>query len=356
MTKHIFFTGFPGFIGKRLIEKLLQQWPITMTHLLVTESMLPLAERTLAEIIEVVPGAEGKLAIIVGDISKPSLGLEPDLYRRLTDAVTDIFHLAAIYHLDTPQSIAQAVNVTGTKNVLALARAGEKSPRLHYFSTCYVSGTYQGIFCESDLDKGQQFKNFYEATKFQAEKEVRLAAVEVPVTIYRPSIVVGDSRTGVTDKFDGPYGILQLMKRGLHIFRPGRGTASINIVPIDFIIDATVYISGQAASVGKTFALCDPAPLTLAEFLNLTAEKYPAWQWFINVPPMLFSLLLAIPGVASWLGVQKNSIAYSNHQVGYDCRNTIDILHNTGIACSPFSSYVDVFVDYFKKASQIGKG
>ena len=351
MSKNIFLTGFPGFIGKQLIPKLLQQWPLATVHLVVMAAMRPLAEKTLAEIITAMPEAEGKLTIHVGDISKPELGLDADCYQRLAAEVTDIFHLAAIYHLDTPQEVAEAVNVSGTKNILALALAGKKKPRLHYFSTCYVSGTYQGTFYEDDLDNGQEFKNFYESTKFQAEKQVRQALATVPATIYRPSIVVGDSHSGVTDKFDGPYGLLYLMQKGLHIFRPGKGKVTINIVPIDFIVDATVYISSLDASIGKTFALADPAPLTFSEILRLSAEKYPASQWCIAVPPALFSLLLAIPGVAAWLKLQKNSIAYSNHHVNYDCRNTIAILTNSGIACPPFASYVDAFVDYFKKAN-----
>ncbi|HSP35304.1 MAG TPA: SDR family oxidoreductase, partial [Thermoanaerobaculia bacterium] len=187
----IFLTGFPGFLGSELLPRLLRREPGLRARLLVQPKFAPLARERAASL-------GNRVEIVEGDITK-----------RLTvsaDDVVEIWHLAAIYDLGVQREFAMRVNVDGTRNVLEFAQRCASLRRFHYFSTCYVSGRYDGTFRETDLERGQTFNNYYEETKYLAEVDVqsRMRA-GLPATIYRPSIVVGDSATGATQKYDGPY-------------------------------------------------------------------------------------------------------------------------------------------------------
>ena len=317
----VFFTGFPGFIGKRLVEKILEK--SQKIYLLVFPSMKNMARKSIED-IELKTGIKNRIVLVEGDITQENLGLPTNMLDELKSCVTDIFHLAAIYNLDVPKKISQSINIDGTRNTLEFSKNIKSLKKFNYYSTCYVSGLYKGTFYENDLDKGQKFKNFYEYTKFEAEKLAREYMKEMPLTIFRPGIVVGDSKTGETDKYDGPYISFKLFKKGLHIFRPGNGDVAINLVPIDFIIDSTMFLAYLESSIGKTFALCDPNPIQFKEFLNLTADIYPAKKFFITIPPVALKMSLSLPGISSWLEIQKNSIDYANHHVIYDCTQTCE--------------------------------
>src|SRR3712207_6528728 len=183
-----------------------------------------------------------RVEILEGDIAERGLGLSTEQLERLQAETTIAYHLAAIYNLAVPLETAQRVNVEGTGNVVEFCAACENLERFNYVSTAYVAGARQGVVYEHELVYGQDFKNHYESTKFQAEVWVRDAMDRVPTTIYRPAIVVGDSKTGETQKFDGPYYILrtisQFMKMGGRIAQFGESDAPFNVVPVDFVVDA----------------------------------------------------------------------------------------------------------------------
>ena len=162
------------------------------------------------------------MELAVGDITKPDLGL--DSVSRLKEQTSEVFHLAAVYDLSVPRDVGMRVNVTGTRNVLDFAESARRLRRLHYVSTCYVSGRYAGIFSEADLEKGQSFNNYYEETKYLAEVEVQgRMRGGLSATVYRPAVVVGDSRTGATQKYDGPYYVIRwLLKQ-----------PSVAVLPVD---------------------------------------------------------------------------------------------------------------------------
>ena len=177
-----------------------------------------------------------------------------------------------------PLEVAQRVNVDGTGNVLDLCRAAENLERLAYVSTAYVAGKRTGVVYEHELVMGQDFKNHYESTKFQAEVWVRELLDAVPTTILRPAIVVGDSRTGETEKFDGPYYILRALSRAERLGRAmpqfGRSAAAFNVVPVDYVVAAMVAAAGDEAAVGQTLHLVDPDPLTAASLVALLSQLY----------------------------------------------------------------------------------
>jgi thioester reductase-like protein len=340
-------TGFPGFIGRRLIAALLEADPGAHVTALVEPRMLDPA-RTVAESI----GAE-RIELLTGDITDRRLGLEPADYERIAAETRRVFHLAAIYDLAVPLEIAQRVNVDGTGNVLDLCRAAERLDRLAYVSTAYVAGRRTGVVYEHELVMGQAFKNHYESTKFQAEVWVRELLDVVPTTILRPAIVVGDSRTGETEKFDGPYYILRALERAHRLGRPmpqfGRSSAAFNVVPVDYVVAAMIAAAGDPATLGETLHLVDPDPLSAHDLVELLSGLYTGAGTRGRVPAGLVERSLRIRRVReAFEGIPAESIAYLNHPVVYDARRTVDLLAPHGLVPPRFSEYAQAMVDFFR--------
>ncbi|MDQ3768803.1 MAG: SDR family oxidoreductase [Actinomycetota bacterium] len=340
-------TGFPGFIGTRLVARLLADDPDLRVAALVEERMAPRAR-------EVAVGLEqpDRLEVLTGDITAPRLGLTPADHDRLAAQATQVHHLAAVYDLSVPPALAERVNVEGTRNVVAFAAAAPNLERHHYVSTAYVAGRRHGVVRESELEHGAGFKNHYESTKHEAERVVRASMDAVPTTIYRPAIVVGDSRTGVTQKFDGPYYMLRMLDvlRRLHQPVPqiGRGDAHFNVVPIDFVIDAIAAgVSSQAAR-GETLHLTDPEPLTSQALIELLASRFGSPLPSYRVPPALLEASLRLrPVRATFVGVPPESIGYLNHSVRFDTERAQAVLEPAGVRCPRFHEYVDIMVGFF---------
>jgi thioester reductase-like protein len=268
--------------------------------------------------------------------------------------MTSAFHLAAIYNLAVPLELAQRVNVDGTGNVLELCAEADKLERLNYVSTAYVAGVRKGVVYEHELALGQAFKNHYESTKFQAEVWVREAMDDVPTTIYRPAIVVGDSRTGETQKFDGPYYMLRVVafaeSRGMPIPQFGRSAAPFNVVPVDFVVDALVAGSLSANAVGETLHLVDPEPVTASELLTLLAKEYAGREPSYRLPSALVEASLRFEFVRNlFAGAPSESIRYLNHPVRFDTRRAGDLLAAQGLRCPRFDEYVGAMVGFFRE-------
>jgi len=228
--------------------------------------------------------------------------------------------------------------------------------RLLCVSTCYVSGDRTGRVLESELDKGQDFKNHYEATKFWAECEVQRRWDRIPTVIFRPAIVVGDSRTGETVKGDGPYYLIQLLlrlPRWVPMVYIGASDARINLVPVDFVVDAMAAIAQREDAAGHVFQLADPEPMAARELIDLVLKRMrraPAW---LTVPRPLFDGLLEVPGVRWFLEIPDEAFDYFNHRVEYDCSNTLRFLEGTGISCPHVSTYVDKLIAYAREHPEI---
>jgi thioester reductase-like protein len=342
-----FLTGFPGFIGRRLVARLLEEDAELRVVALVEPRMADAARTAAAEI-----GGE-RIEILAGDIAERRLSLADSDWERLTAEVTSAFHLAAIYNLAVPLELAQRVNVDGTGNVLELCAACERLERLNYVSTAYVAGVRKGVVYEHELALGQAFKNHYESTKFQAEVWVRDVLDDVPTTIYRPAIVVGDSRTGETQKFDGPYYMLRVISfcesRGMAILQFGRAAAPFNVVPVDFVVDALVAGSRSPEAVGETLHLVDPEPVTASELLTTLAREYAGREPAYRLPPWLVETSLRFETVRGmFAGAPRESIRYLNHPVRFDTRRASDLLAGQGLRCPRFEEYVAPMVRFFR--------
>jgi len=343
----VFFTGFPGFIGKRLVSRLLRDDAELRVATLVEERMADDA-RNCAEQFD----ASDRIEVIVGDIGERRLGLDDAAYDRLVGETTQAYHLAAIYNLAVPFELAQRVNVDGTGNVLDLCARAANLERLNYVSTAYVAGMRTGVVYEHELIMGQEHKNHYESTKFQAEVWVREWMDKVPTTIYRPAIVVGDSQTGETQKFDGPYYILRTFQRmgRAPLAQFGRSEASFNVVPVDFIVDAMTAAAKDPEAVGETLHLVDPDPVTAAELFRALAREYTEREPKVRVPPKMVQNSLRFSAVSkAFHGAPPESIEYLNHPVTFDTRRAEALLERSGVRCPRFDEYVGNMVQFFRE-------
>jgi len=340
-------TGFPGFIGRRLARRLLDQDSDATVVALVEPQMIDSGRVAAAEI-----DAE-RLEVLSGDITDRRLGLSDAEYERLCTEVRRVYHLAAIYNLAVPIELAQRVNVDGTGNVIELCLAARQLERLAYVSTAYVAGWRTGVVYEHELAMGQDFKNHYESTKFQAEVWVREAMDRVPTTIVRPAIVVGDSKTGETQKFDGPYYLLRAISEAARARRSipqfGRLEANFNVVPVDYVVDAIAAVAADPEAEAQTLHLVDPEPLTSRQMVSLLSQRYAGREPQGRIPPGLVTASLRIGLVRERFGgTPPESIAYLNHPVRFDTRRAMNLLAGHGLAPPRFPDYVDAMVGYFK--------
>jgi len=339
----IFFTGFPGFLGTELLPRLLARSPDDYALCLVQPKFRALAEQRVGTLAH-------RIKLVDGDITQPLAHID-------AGDVREIFHLAAIYDLRVKRDVGIRVNVHGTKHVLDLAARAPRLARVHYVSTCYVSGRHPGVFREDDLEKGQTFNNFYEETKYFAEIEVReRMRGGMPVTIYRPSVVVGDSATGATQKFDGPYFVIQWLMRQPRIAvlpvvgRPKR--YHFNCVPRDFIVNAIEQLSALPQSIGKTYALADPDPLTVDETIDAIAEA--TGRAIVRIPltmGMAKGALDYVPGMYRLMRIPSPAVNYFVHPTLYDTTNTRTDL---GIAPPPLRDYLAQLIAFAGAHPEVG--
>jgi thioester reductase-like protein len=353
----LLMTGFPGFLGSALLPKLLARRDGVRAVCLVQDRHLGTARRRVAELERDHPHLHERVELVVGDITVPGLGLDDAVVP--PSEVSEVWHLAAVYDLTVPAAVAHRVNVDGTDHVLDHCRRLPALERLHYVSTCYVSGEYAGEFGEDDLDVGQKFRNHYESTKFEAEVLVRKAMADgLPATIYRPGIVVGDSTTGETQKYDGPYFVAAFLRRQLKV-AVVPAVAPVDevhacVVPRDFVIDAMDRLSASEASLGRTYALTDPAPPTAREVAETFAARLGKRVVWVPLPLRpLRALVGSVPGMERILGLPAESLDYFASPTMYGTTNTTTDLAGTGLTCPRFGDYADRLLDFMLKHPEI---
>ncbi|HEU4795353.1 MAG TPA: SDR family oxidoreductase, partial [Pyrinomonadaceae bacterium] len=238
-----FITGFPGFIADRLLERLARKQ--CRFILLVQPAWLDRARHEVARIAQLTGRWPEDFQIVEGDITQPRLGLNPPDFELTQQQTTRIFHLAALYDLAVAREPAMRVNVGGTRNVVEFARSLPSLRHFHHVSTCYVAGKREGAILEKELRHEAGYRNFYEESKNLAELEVDSVKDELPVTIHRPSVVCGDSQTGETVKYDGVYYLILYLLRwpALSSINIGNYEVSLNLVPVDFVVDAMAALA-----------------------------------------------------------------------------------------------------------------
>ncbi len=360
MANTILLTGFPGFLGTALLPRILKREKKAVKAIcLVQPKVRMLAEKRLAALIKRHPDLKGRVELVPGDISLlAGRGLKQA--KSHAGDIREIYHFAAVYDLSVDRLFALRVNVDGTANMLELAEACPRLKRFHYVSTCYVSGRYAGPFYEKDLDMGQRFDNAYEETKFLAEVDVqdRIKA-GLPATIYRPAIVVGDSQSGWTQKYDGPYYVMQwLMRHPTSLaFMPVIGDPErtrVNVVPSDYILDAMEYLSGREDSVGETYQLSDPNALTVDELLKVLAHE--TGKTVVRIPLPYHVAKAAINycrPVDRLLRIPASTIDYFIKPTHFVNEKTAAILKEGGIECPPFDTYARNLAEFMRRHPRV---
>lgn len=337
----MFLTGFPGFIAERLVKRLAK--PDTQFFLLVQTQFIEKATRDIDRISDETRTPLENFAIIEGDITHENLGISAEDLETVRAETTDIYHLAAIYDLGVKKEPAFLVNVEGTKNVNEFAKSVTNLRRYNYISTCYVAGKRIGEIGENELAHDAGFRNFYEETKYLAELEVENLKADLPITIFRPSVVVGDSITGETAKYDGIYYVIFYLKKFpslLRLVNVGNKDVKLNLVPVDFVVEGIAALSKDKAAIGKTIALADSNPLTTEELCNEISEALIGKK-FIFTPPMKFvEWSLNLPFSPVFSGLPFSGVPYFFVPQTYDTSVSEELLKAHEITCPNFREYV----------------
>ncbi|HVR05525.1 MAG TPA: SDR family oxidoreductase [Solirubrobacteraceae bacterium] len=337
-----FVTGATGFIGRRLVERLLQRKG--KINILVRED-------SLARLDDLIDGwrvhTDGAVARriqpVIGDLRQPLLGLDDEQLGAL-EGVQHFFHLAAVYDMTAPVELDMAVNVGGTSHAIELASALGVS-HLHHVSSIAVAGTYKGVFGEDQFDEGQRLPSPYHATKFEAERLVREQS-HVPWRVYRPGVVVGDSRTGEMDKIDGPYYFFKAIQRTRQVVPQwlpliGLDLGKTNIVPVDWVAGAIDHIAHKSGLDGKAFHLTYPRNQRVDAVVNDFAAAAHAPRFALSVdrrvldviPKRPLSMLLKVPPLAQArrltlreLGIPNEVLEHVDLVPSFDTRQTAKAL------------------------------
>ncbi len=343
----VFVTGFPGFIASRLVKRLTRDDRRFL--LLVQPSFV---ERARAE-LNLIAADNGRpiadFQILEGDITSPNLGLSGQELELARSQSTAIFHLAAIYDLAVARDLAMRVNVEGTRNVNNFARSLPNLRHYHYISTCYVAGRREGRILETELKHNAGFRNYYEETKYLAEVEVDALKADLPITIHRPSVVCGDSQTGETVKYDGVYYLINYLckwPRVLSLFNIGNVDVSLNLVPVDFVVEGLARLAGDGRAVGRTIQLADPQPLSTYELFNTIARELTGRPSSVTVPASLVQFSLMLPPSPRITDLPHRGVPYFFLNQTYDTKQATELLAPLGVRCPSFPTYARQIVDY----------
>jgi len=350
----IFITGFPGFIAGRLVERLAREGARFI--LLVQPSLLARAQQDIANIASKTGADLADFSIVEGDITKADLGLSAQDLEWARSETHTLFHLAAIYDLAVERELAQRVNVQGTECVNDFAKSIPNLKRYHYVSTCYVAGRRLGLIREDELQHNAGFRNHYEESKYMAELSVDALKSDLPVTIHRPAVVVGDSNTGETAKYDGIYYLIHYLRKwpaGLALVNIGNSEVCLNLVPIDFVIEAMVALAKDERAVGATVQIADPAPLTTEQLFDEIAQVVGGRKSLITVPRNLVYPLLMAPGAPKITGLPHSAVPYFFLEQAYETTGSQGLLAPHEIRCPAFPTYVDALIEFVREHPRI---
>lgn len=337
----VFVTGFPGFIAERLVARLARE--VDYFYLLVQPQFAEAARRSVSSIAANPKTTVSRFNIVEGDITAPDLGLSAEDRQNVREGVTEVFHLAAVYDLAVPKEIAYSVNFGGTREVNAFVRSLPLLERYNYVSTCYVAGKRTGRILETELEHDAGFRNHYEETKYLAEIEVDKLKSDLPVTIFRPSVVVGDSKTGETSKYDGIYSLISYLRKAPNVLRlinVGNRDVKLNLVPVDFVVEGIAALASDENAVGKTIALADPNPLATAELFDVIARNLSGKESVVMPPAKLTEWTLMLPFSPALSGLPHPGVPYFFLDQIYDTSVADELLSKHGVACPNFKDYV----------------
>jgi thioester reductase-like protein len=358
-----FVTGATGFIGRHLVEELLDREGGGDIYVLVREGSKEKLEKLNAEKW----GGSDRIKPVAGDLGKPKLGVSEEQAEQLKGQVDHFFHLAAIYDMTADEDTNSKLNVGGTKNAVQLSNAIEPK-HFHHVSSIAAAGLYKGLFREDMFDEGQKLDHPYHRTKFESEKVVR-EKVAAPWRVYRPAVVVGHSKTGEMDKIDGPYYFFKAIQKARHYLPEwlplvGPELGYTNIVPVDWVAAALDYIAHEPDLDGQAFHLTNPKSQRSGEAMNEFAKAAHAPQLAIRIdkkltaalPKGTLSMLMKLPQakqlrktVLADFGIPDDVIEYVGLTAQFDTRDTERALKGSGIVLPQLESYAEKLWDYWER-------
>jgi len=357
-----FVTGATGFIGKRLVKKLLSRKG-KVVHFLIRES----SQDKIPALLEYWEASKTRAIPVIGDLHQVKLGVSKDDTKLLNKNIDHFFHLAAVYDLSADADEQVETNIEGTKQMVAFANAiGAK--QLHHVSSIAAAGLFEGIFREDMFEEAENLDHPYFMTKHESEKIVRQEA-KMPYRIYRPGMVIGDSKTGEMDKIDGPYYFFKLIQRVRQMLPPwmpmiGLEGGRINMVPVDYVVNAMDYIAHKEDLLANCFHLTDPEPMRVGDVLNTFARAAhaPTMGLRINaallgfIPKSVKKGMMALTpirrvrnAVMKDLGLPDDILQFINYPTRFDNRDTAAALKGSGISCPRLEDYANCIWDYWER-------
>ncbi len=366
-----FVTGATGFIGRYLVQELLDNREGEVFVLVRKGSQTRLEHLLRAW------GNPSRVTPVVGDLTKPRLGVTKAWITEHAGSIDHFFHVAALYDMTASDELNEQLNVGGTRAALELA-GGLQAGVFHQVSSIAVAGDYHGTFDETMFDVGQQLPSAYHRTKFDSERIVREES-PVPWRAYRPAVVVGHSETGAMDKVDGPYYFLGLVKRlrdTLPAWTPlvGIDLGDTNVVPVDYVAKAMDHIAHQPGLDSQAFHLVNPEPMPTMDVINAFAAAAKAPQVAVPIDRRITGVLpttalpralrprnlvqnalrtppaqLALRETVGRLGIPPEVLEHSSFPTVFASRRTERALAGSGISCPDLEGYAASLWTYWEE-------
>jgi thioester reductase-like protein len=354
----VLLTGATGFVGMELLVRYLERTDRTI-YALVRARDARHADERMRETLESALGTAepfaGRVRALAGDITEPGMGLHPGIAYEMAQAVTEVVHGAASVSFDMDLETSRKVNVEGTREMLEFAVFCQRHGglrRFTYISTAYVAGEHHGDFGEDDLDVGQRFRNPYEQSKFEAEQLIARYRGQLPITVARPSIIVGDSASGWTSSFNVLYWPTRALARGSYPVLPARRRSPVDVVSVDYVADAVYALTQAPDAAGGTYHLTSSQDATsIGELLAIACAKLGC-----KAPPLISPLLYRRviaplmgrlqPRRREFLRATATYVPYFAVRAHYDSARAREALEPAGISPAPLGDYYSRLIDY----------
>lgn len=339
-ARHVLIAGYPHYIAELLIRRILTKEPATRVTVLAARDHAD-SEADSAAILA--SGAK-RIEYVAARVTHPGFGLAVPRLHLLRASVTDVYNFVSTYHLGVDKRRAEDINIQGTRQLLKFAQSAPNLVRFNHYSTAFVAGAREGIVLETELDQGQSFRNTFERTKFTAEVAIRRAMRDTPISVYRPSVVVGSSTDGQLALIDGPRHLIPALVETagrLPVSFPANLDGPFNVVPADFVAAAIHELSNEPRAVDETFHLVDPAPIRIRHALELIADAAHSMGRVGETGGRIALASLLLGRLARSGG---NYLSEFEESVFFNPSNTLQALHCTDVLCPPFHKTVRTLV------------